>query len=365
MGRSVTCIAPVNIAVIKYWGKRDSKLNLPINSSLSGTLDMEDLKTVTTVSFLEPGQADQIELNGKQEDINNPRIQAVLKEMRSRAQESEQNLPIAIRSSNNFPTAAGLASSASGYAAMVFGLSKLFRIDGEVSDVARQGSGSSTRSLFGGFVRWEMGQLDDGKDSIASQVVDENHWADMRVLILVVSDHKKSVSSAAGMQQTVKTCPEIPDRIKRVPERMIEMERAIQEKDFEAFAKLTMVDSDDFHNLCHTTQPPIHYMNDVSFNIVKLVQQFNQPSMRAAYTFDAGPNAVIYLPESNVQSFLSTVMHYFPPKTTEGYVNNPQLIQDCSSVQPEDVSGVEIMSDALQRIIYTKIGPGPSVIQEE
>lgn len=115
---TVTCTAPVNIAVIKYWGKRDSKLNLPINSSLSGTLDQADLKTETTASFLPDGGKDSIFLNGKEEDINNPRIQMVLNNLRSRASPELAKRPLSIVSSNNFPTAAGLASSASGYCAM-------------------------------------------------------------------------------------------------------------------------------------------------------------------------------------------------------------------------------------------------------
>lgn len=114
----ITCTSPVNIAVIKYWGKRDTKLNLPINSSLSGTLDQNDLRTETTASFLPEGENDKIILNGKEEDINNPRIQTVLKSIRSRASPDVASRPLSLVSSNNFPTAAGLASSASGYCAM-------------------------------------------------------------------------------------------------------------------------------------------------------------------------------------------------------------------------------------------------------
>ena len=118
MVEEVTVTAPVNIAVIKYWGKRDTKLYLPINSSLSGTLDQADLRTETTARFLSAGEEDTIFLNGKKEDINNPRIQVVLRLLRSRAAPELAERPISLVSSNNFPTAAGLASSASGYCAM-------------------------------------------------------------------------------------------------------------------------------------------------------------------------------------------------------------------------------------------------------
>lgn len=118
MVSEVTVTAPVNIAVIKYWGKRNSKLNLPINSSLSGTLSQENLCTTTTVKLAPQNSEDTLELNGKQEDINNPRIKAVLEIMRSKAPKDISQIPIQIISSNNFPTAAGLASSASGYCAL-------------------------------------------------------------------------------------------------------------------------------------------------------------------------------------------------------------------------------------------------------
>lgn len=121
------------------------------------------------------------------------------------------------------------------------------------------------------------------------------------------------------MQETVKTCPGIEERIKIVPGRMTEMEKAIKEKDFDKFAELTMVDSDHFHELCHTTVPPIYYMNEVSHNVVKLVNEFNKEETKAAYTFDAGPNAVIYLPRKYVKEFLAHVVKIFPPENFEKY----------------------------------------------
>lgn len=134
------------------------------------------------------------------------------------------------------------------------------------------------------------------------------------IIVLQACAEKKKVPSTAGMQETVKTCPTIDERIRIVPKRMEEMEKAIHEKDFSSFAKLTMLDSDHFHELCHTTNPPIYYMNDVSRNIVSLVNEYNANGIKAAYTFDAGPNAVIYLPKANVVEFLSLVLFWFPCK---------------------------------------------------
>ncbi|ROL53169.1 Diphosphomevalonate decarboxylase [Anabarilius grahami] len=254
----VTCTAPVNIAVIKYWGKRDEDLILPINSSLSVTLHQEQvtdsphvispvnicccttmhfnsyrllaetaklplytiilsqLKTMTTIACSRSFQQDRIWLNGKEEDISCPRLQSCLQEIRRLARKrrntgdptSDVSIvtnKVHICSVNNFPTAAGLASSAAGYACLVYTLSQLFGVEGELSAVARQGSGSACRSLYGGFVQWKMGEWSDGKDSIAEQVESESYWPELRVLILVVSAEQKSVGSTSGMHTSVKT----------------------------------------------------------------------------------------------------------------------------------------------------------------
>ena len=112
-------------------------------------------------------------------------------------------------SANNFPTAAGLASSAAGYAALAYALGQLHAVEesypGELSAIARQGSGSACRSLAGGFVAWDMGAKADGSDSVARQVAPADHWPELDVLILVVSDAKKTVSSTSGMDTSVKT----------------------------------------------------------------------------------------------------------------------------------------------------------------
>jgi len=197
----VTCTAPVNIAVIKYWGKRDENLNLPLNSSLSACLHQDDLKTTTSVIASTNFETDEIWLNGKKENIETERIQKCLRELRSRATkfvdtktgkvlisgaEEWSKYKVHIYSENNFPTAAGLASSASGYCCLVYSLAKLFGVEGEISTIARMGSGSACRSMYGGWVKWEMGKLSDGSDSKAIQVKPETYWPEMRILVLVV-----------------------------------------------------------------------------------------------------------------------------------------------------------------------------------
>lgn len=312
----VTHSAPSNIAVVKYWGKRDSAINLPINSSVSVTMNQDDLKALTTIVASPSFSADRLWLNGVEEDISgNKRVQGVLREVRARcggrASTSSSFVPaeelrgwrVHIVSRNTFPTAAGLASSAAGYACLTDALADAFGVppaslaSGELSTIARMGSGSACRSMHGGFVRWEMGARADGADSVAVPVADAAHWPELTLLIAVVSDRKKETGSTDGMATSVATSPFVRHRAAAVvPERLPAMEAAYLARDFSAFAKLTMQDSNSFHAVCADTYPPIFYMNDVSRRVVGLVHAVNEAAGRvvAGYTFDAGPNAVLF-----------------------------------------------------------------------
>eukprot|EP00045_Choanoeca_perplexa_P003929 m.34413 g.34413 ORF g.34413 m.34413 type:complete len:403 (-) comp12301_c0_seq5:22-1230(-) len=368
-----TCTAPVNIAVIKYWGKRDTKLLLPINDSLSGTLSQNELHARTTVATSDTFTQDEIYLNGKQEDIANPRLQNVLRAIRAKAAAKDPSDPrltqsIKICSVNNFPTAAGLASSAAGYACLVAALAKLFGLplDG-LTDVARVGSGSACRSLMGGFVRWTKGEQADGSDSIASQVVPESHWPEMEVLVLVVNAGKKSVSSTSGMQTTCQTSALIDHRAQVVvPQRMKAIEQAIQERDFKTFAEITMQDSNQFHATCLDTYPPIFYMNDTSKAIVQCLTRFNaqEGGPKAAYTYDAGPNCVIYALKQDMPAILGLIGHYFPPAP-----DAVDFVRGRSSalptLNPESEGWMSPQVGGVKYILHTGIGGGPCPVETE
>jgi len=373
----VTCTAPVNIAVIKYWGKRDAKLILPLNSSVSGTLHQETMKTQTTVYASDTLTEDEIYLNGKKEDIENPRLQTVLAEIRRRAtklhKEGNRHCHVRIVSKNNFPTAAGLASSASGYCCLVFALGQIYGVEGDISSIARVGSGSACRSMYGGFVKWEMGTRDDGSDSMAIQVAPETHWPEMQVLILVVNDSRKDTSSTEGMQQTVCTCDMMEYRVKQmVPRRMKQMEQAILDKDYQTFGDLTMRDSDEFHAVCAATQPPIYYMNDISRRVVRLIHEYNKVcgEIKCTYTFDAGPNACLYLPKVNVVEVLALVKATFPPSDVPRFFKVEQaIVQEALNYSPpaalQQLVKPEITHpDGLKYILHTRIGPGPQVLHD-
>ncbi|XP_003460964.1 diphosphomevalonate decarboxylase [Cavia porcellus] len=375
----VTCTAPVNIAVIKYWGKRDEELILPLNSSLSVTLHQDQLRTTTTAAISKDFSEDRVWLNGREEDVEQPRLQACLREIRRLARkrrstgDEDPRTPslsdrVHVASVNNFPTAAGLASSAAGFACLAYTLARVYGVEGDLSEVARRGSGSACRSLYGGFVEWQMGQRADGKDSVAQQVAPESHWPQLRVLILVVSAEQKPVGSTAGMQTSVQTSALLKFRAEAlVPAHIVEMARCIQEQDFPGFAELTMKDSNQFHATCLDTFPPISYLNDTSRRIMQLVHRFNayHGQTKVAYTFDAGPNAVIFTLDDTMAEFVAVVRHVFPPE-----VNGDKFLKGLP-VTPVPVSdelkatlAMEPVPGGVQYIIATQVGPGPQVLDD-
>ncbi|KAI2611152.1 Diphosphomevalonate decarboxylase [Hypoxylon fragiforme] len=364
--------APVNIAVVKYWGKRDAKLNLPTNSSLSVTLSQADLRTLTTAtcSASYEGQGDVLILNGEPSDITGARTQACLRELRARRAALEKEnpslpklstMPLRIVTENNFPTAAGLASSAAGFAALVRAIADLYELPSsptELSLIARQGSGSACRSLFGGYVAWRGGEQDDGLDSKAVEVAPASHWPNMKALILVVSASKKGVSSTSGMQQTVATSDLFKGRIANVvPAHMDKMEAAIRDRDFAGFAEVTMKDSNSFHSCCSDTYPPIYYMNDVSRAAVRAVEAINAAAGKtiAAYTFDAGPNAVVYYLEENSGPVVGTFNSILAG--TDGWKEGAQA--HASAAVPLDEAVSSLIKGGVSRIIMTGVGEGP------
>ncbi|XP_053305630.1 diphosphomevalonate decarboxylase [Spea bombifrons] len=377
--KKATCTAPVNIAVIKYWGKRNEELILPINSSLSVTLNQDQLKTTTSIAASRDFTEDRIWLNGKEDNINHPRLQSCLREIRRLARKRRSdaeddsvsrilNYKVHICSVNNFPTAAGLASSAAGYACLVYTLAKLYGVEGELSEIARQGSGSACRSMYGGFVQWIMGEKEDGKDSLAQQVEAESHWPELRILILVASAEKKHVGSTAGMQTSVKTSPLLKLRAESVvPGRMEEMIESIRKKDFESFGQLTMKDSNQFHATCLDTFPPIFYLNQVSQRIIHLVHRYNAyyGQTKVAYSFDAGPNAVIFTLEPTVNEFVEVVKRCFPPESN-GDPFLKGLPVDEAPLSQELLSAVECdpCPGGVRYMIVTQPGPGPVESQD-
>ncbi|XP_058296428.1 diphosphomevalonate decarboxylase isoform X4 [Hylobates moloch] len=311
--------------------------------------------------------------------MGQPRLRACLREIRCLARKQRNSwdgdpLPsslsckVHVASVNNFPTAAGLASSAAGYACLAYTLARVYGVESDLSEVARRGSGSACRSLYGGFVEWQMGEQADGKDSIARQVAPESHWPELRVLILVVSAEKKLTGSTVGMRASVETSPLLRFRAESVvPARMAEMARCIQEQDFPSFAQLTMKDSNQFHATCLDTFPPISYLNAVSWRIIHLVHRFNahHGDTKVAYTFDAGPNAVIFTLDDTVAEFVAAVRHSFPPGSNEDtFLKGLQVRPAPLSAELQAALAMEPTPGGVRYIIATQVGPGPQILDD-
>ena len=198
---AATAYAPANIALAKYWGKRDRVLNLPVNGSLSISLGSHGSRTT-----IRAADTDSITLNGVLAGEDSPlhrRTFAFIEYIRRGAPQ-----PLAISSENTIPTAAGLASSASGFAALTRALNAYWQLglpDAVLSALARIGSGSAARSLWHGFVKWDKGEQADGSDSIAAPIVSD--WQDLRIALLPIDSGAKKTTSGDGMNHTTATSP--------------------------------------------------------------------------------------------------------------------------------------------------------------
>ncbi len=291
-----TARANTNIALIKYWGKRDEKLFLPMNSSLSITLDR--FYSTTTVEFSDNFSEDKFILNdiqGSAEDCM--KISNFLTKIRNIA---GTNLYASVITANNVPTAAGFASSASGYAALAAAATRALGLElsnEELSMIARQGSGSACRSIYGGYVEWEMGMRADGRDSLAKQVLDETKWK-LSILSAVVARGQKKVSSREGMKRTVETSPYYKGWLKTVAYDLEEAKIAIEQRDFERLGEVMERNALKMHATMLSAKPPILYWESGTVEIMNCITQLRQEGISAYFTIDAGANVkVLCLPE--------------------------------------------------------------------
>ena len=213
-----------------------------------------------------------------------------------------------------------------------------------------------------------MGTAADGHDSVASQVVDELHWPDMRVLILVANSAQKETSSTDGMQRSVDTSALLAHRAAAVVEpRMRAMEAALQRRDFGAFAELTMKDSNQFHATCLDTYPPIFYLNDTSKHIIHAVHAVNatQSAPVAAYTFDAGPNAVVYCLQSHMDALLDLFRVLYGVGAEQEWVYDPMQLSKKGggkvNAEWQAAAGQPKSTVKVHQIIVSKIGGGAEI----
>ncbi|KAH9589095.1 GHMP kinase N-terminal domain [Trypanosoma melophagium] len=369
---SVTVEAPINIAFIKYWGKRSGgeTLILPTNDSFSITLSTKPFRSKTSVLLCDDVEEDTLILNGVKTDVRNaPRIQSVLAYVRNTCPPELGKKRVYIVSENNFPTAAGMASSASGYCALSAALVRAFNSTANISMLARLGSGSACRSAFGGFVIWNKGEMPDGSDCVATQFVDENYWPEMQVMCAVLQGEKKDTSSTAGMQQSLKTSPLMPKRISTtVPERMKVISEAIKARDFSTFAEIAMSESDDLQEICATTDPRIQYATEDSYAMIRLVKAYNAKKGRLtlAYTFDAGANCFLFVLKKDLPEVVSMLMEHFPTPYERFCFNDETLLEEVKNAATIEKyqNLIEYPKKPLVMLLQSPVGSGVRYLPE-
>jgi diphosphomevalonate decarboxylase len=280
-------IAHSNIALVKYWGKRDTKLNLPAVGSISITL--EALSTTTSVEFSPDLKHDIFFLNNIQIDgREQARVQKYMDLIRQR---SNIEYHTVIKSENNFPTAAGLASSASAFAALALAGTTAAGLKISLKDLsilARIGSGSAARSIFGGFVEMHKGLYKNGSDAYAEPLADEKYW-DLRVLIAVTSESKKKTGSTDGMTLSQKNSPYYRNWVATAPKDLSDMRVAIKNKDFQKLGEISEFSCLKMHALAMATNPGLIYWNGTTVDGMHLIRELRGQGTEVYFTIDAGP----------------------------------------------------------------------------
>ena len=282
---TATAFAPANIALCKYWGKRNAELNLPTASSLSISLG----ELGSRVTLTPQGKADRFLLNGKllaPESSFVRRAAAFLDLFRP-----TPKFYLEVNAQNNIPTAAGLASSASGFAALTLALDKLFSWHLErrkLSILARLGSGSACRSVFDGFVEWRMGKAANGMDSHAEPL--NLRWPDLRIGLVMISEKEKPIGSRDAMQHTRDTSPLYAAWPETVARDLADLKTAIRQRDFTKFGEIAEGNALAMHATMIAARPAVLYWLPKSIAAIHAVRVLRAGGSEVYFTMDAGPN---------------------------------------------------------------------------
>lgn len=295
---TATAQACANIALVKYWGKRNTALNLPAQGSLSLTLDA--LRTTTTVQFDETLLEDSLRLDG--ESSSTGRLTPWLDIVRKRAGISAF---ARVESVNGFPTSSGLASSASAYAALAVAASAAAGLEltqTQLSELARRGSGSAARSLFPGFAIWHRGERDDGSDSIAEELEGGRDWPLRMVIAVVGGGVKKGVSSRDAMGHCSATSPLYQAWLDSVPPDLRAARAAIEARDLPALGAVTQGSAMAMHAAALASRPPVRYWQAATFHSLDAIDLLQRSGVHAYPTMDAGPHVKVLTSEDHCEA---------------------------------------------------------------
>lgn len=280
-----TAVAHPNIALIKYWGKSDIERNIPAVGSLSITLD--GLTTTTAVSFNSDLEEDEFLLGGQAIPKMSGRVSRCLDLVRERVGAQTR---ARVESNNDFPTAAGLASSASGFAALVTASDAAMGVNipqNELADMARRSSGSAARSLFGGFV--ELRLTPDGPlPTETRQILKPFDWP-LRVAVAVTDAGPKEIGSTEGMVRTERTSPYYAGWVDSSEDDLAEARTAIARRDFEALAEVSESSCLKMHAVMLSARPGLVYWNGATVECIRKVRKLRADGVPVFFTVDAGP----------------------------------------------------------------------------
>ena len=297
--RACTAQAGTNIALVKYWGKRDAALNLPAAGSLSLTL--RELGTRTSVRFAgDVGPEDRVRLNGQPADPRaHARVSTFLDLVRERANITTR---AEVVTENSVPTAAGLASSASGFAALALAATQAAGLTlgaAELSALARRGSGSAARSIFGGFAEMHAGIRDDGADAFATPIPEGDAWP-LHLVIAVTTEAAKAIGSTEAMDRTARTSPYYRAWIDSVDGDLRDARDAIATRNLNQLGAVAERSAMRMHASALAADPAILYWSAATIAAMETVRQLRSRSVNAYVTIDAGPHVKVLCEPASV-----------------------------------------------------------------
>ncbi len=299
MKAQATAEASPSLALVKYWGKSDGPPNLPATSNLA--IGLDTLRTSTTVV---PSQRDAVTLDGADQPLAPfvPLFDAFRKL-------SGYNGSFTVQSSNNFPTAAGIASSSSGFAALTLALNALLETklsDEQLSSLARTGSGSASRAVYGGFTRWEAGE------PWAQRFLPAAHWPQLRVVVAILSAGKKPVGSRAGMERSKRTSPLYSAWVNHAAELFERGCAAVQARSLEHLGPIMRESYLTMFATMFTARPPFLYWIPESVALLRTLEELRSAGVPAWETMDAGPQVKVLTTAPHVEQICQTITSVVP-----------------------------------------------------
>lgn len=277
-----TAFAPVNVALIKYWGKDNNNLRLPANSSLS--VNLTNLGTTTMVEW-------------SKDFINDLADERMIQHLDRIRKLAKFNLKAKVITKNNFPSSAGLSSSASGFAALTLAATAAAGLklsENDLSRLARLGSGSACRSIPDGWAEWSKG---NNETSYAKTIFPADYW-DLRILVIILSEGKKAISSTSG-QEGVKTSEFYRVRLNGIDSKIKKIKAAIKEKNFRVLGEIMEEDCLSMYGVMMTQKPSLMYWLPETIRVMQAVRQWREEGLESYFTINTGQNVLVFCEPKN------------------------------------------------------------------